>query len=406
MSIRGRKMADIKQSNRRAILRMLHEEGAMSRKRLAQRLSLTPAAITLIVADLIEEGLLYEGETIVQSGTAGRREINLEINASRYVALGAAINIDEYILSVVTLSGVQIGKERLDPLVNADAEAVCNYIGDRLLIFAKQHVPEGAQIVGLGVSVRGIVDSQRGISIDSLGVWAQKDVDVKAYFEEFTPWRTIVNNNVHSIARAQMFLSRDPSNGNMLFIRSVQGIGAALTIDYKLLEGTHHRSGEIGHVCVEKDGLPCVCGERGCLETVASYQAIISQAQGALSETATPQLYALTGGKKDRVTFDLIDEAAARGDAPIAGIWNRAITLSADVLRMAIRLVDSQKIVLYGKMFENERYLNSLRMALEGEQAFQMTDMMIVKSSMNQVLDAIAAPILAVRDFIERGGMG
>lgn len=405
MPIRGKKMADIKQANRRAILRILHEDGPMSRKQLARRLSLTPAAITLIVADMIDEGILYEGETVVQKGTAGRREINLGIDSRRFIALGAAINMDETILSAVTLTGVQIVQQRMEPLPHASAEQVITHIARALGDFTRKYVLEGQRIVGLGVSVRGIVDGQRGVSVDSFGLWPQKNVDVRALFEKGTGWRTSVDNNVRSIAYAQMFLSSAPSDGNMLFVRSEHGIGAALMIDYKMFEGLHHRSAELGHICVEKDGLPCACGGRGCLETVASYQAIISAAQNALSKSDTPVLYSLCEGDPGRVTFGMVEQAARSGDQPIAFIWNRAVTLTADTLKMAIRLLDAQKIVLYGKMFESGRYLEELRAGLGSDRTFGVTDAMLEKSAMNQMLDPVAAPILAMRDFFDRGGL-
>lgn len=405
MPIRGKKMADIKQANRRAILRILHENGAISRKKLARRLSLTPAAITLIVADMIEEGILYEGATIVQSGTAGRREINLGIDTRRYIALGAAININETILSAVMLSGEQIVQERLDPIVGEDAETVVRHVAERLKEFTGRYVLDGQRIVGLGVSLRGIVDGQRGVSVESFGLWEQKNVDIRALFEQYTPWRATVDNNVRSIAYAQMFLSCAPSDGNMLFVRSEHGIGAALMVDYRLLEGNHHRSAELGHISVVPNGLPCACGGRGCLETVASYQAIMSAAQSALDKRLTPALYALCKGDREKITFGMIDEAVTKGDAPVKEIWERAVSLTAEALKMAIRLLDAQKIVLYGKMFEDTRYLDELRARLKSDRAFGVTDAMIEKSAMNQRLDPVAAPILAVRDFFDRGGL-
>ncbi len=405
MPIRGKKMADIKQANRRAILRILHEEGAISRKKLARRLSLTPAAITLIVADMIEEGILCEGATVVQSGTAGRREINLGIDTRRFIALGAAININETILSAVMLSGEQIVQERFEPVTGEDAETVVRHTAERLKEFTGRYVLDGQRIVGLGVSLRGIVDSQRGVSVDSFGLWEQKNVDVRALFEQYTPWRVTVDNNVRSIAYAQMFLSCAPSDGNMLFVRSEHGIGAAYMIDYRLLEGNHHRSAELGHICVVPDGLPCACGGRGCLETVASYQAILSASQAALHRYETPALYALCRGDREKITFGMIDEAVRKGDAPIRDIWERAVSLTAEALKMSIRMLDAQKIVLYGKMFEDTRYLDELRARLKSDRAFGVTDSMIEKSAMNQRLDPVAAPILAVRDFFDRGGL-
>ena len=74
MSYKGDNLMSVKRTNRSVALRALHEKGAMSRKRLAQSMNLTPGAITKIVAEMISDGLLSEGEMLT-SGNAGRREI-------------------------------------------------------------------------------------------------------------------------------------------------------------------------------------------------------------------------------------------------------------------------------------------------------------------------------------------
>ena len=100
----------VKRSNRSAALRILHEKGAMSRKRLAENMHLTPAAITKIVGEMLEEGLLLEGE-VLQSSGAGRREILIDLNPEAAVALGVLINLRQAIVSAVRLDGSVIFSE-------------------------------------------------------------------------------------------------------------------------------------------------------------------------------------------------------------------------------------------------------------------------------------------------------
>ena len=64
MTLAGDNLTRVKRTNRSALLRALHQNGAMSRKRLAQALSLTPAAITKITADMLHEGLIRERGTL------------------------------------------------------------------------------------------------------------------------------------------------------------------------------------------------------------------------------------------------------------------------------------------------------------------------------------------------------
>ena len=79
MPLEGDNMMSVKRNNRRAALRLLHEQGSMSRKRMAEFLGLTPAAITKIAGEMLSEGLLREGNA-VPSSSVGRREIMMDLN--------------------------------------------------------------------------------------------------------------------------------------------------------------------------------------------------------------------------------------------------------------------------------------------------------------------------------------
>ena len=107
MPFTGDNMMSVKRNNRSAALRLLHEEGSISRKHMAQKLGLTPAAITKIVGEMMGEGLLREGNT-VPSGNAGRREILVELNSHSRCALGVLINLRQAILSALWLDSTVI----------------------------------------------------------------------------------------------------------------------------------------------------------------------------------------------------------------------------------------------------------------------------------------------------------
>ena len=103
-------MMGVKRTNRSAALRILHERGSMSRKRLSETIKLTPAAITKIVGEMIAEGLLTEGSMLPGSG-AGRREVMVELNSRARAALGIFINLREAIVSAAWLDGAVIFSE-------------------------------------------------------------------------------------------------------------------------------------------------------------------------------------------------------------------------------------------------------------------------------------------------------
>ena len=112
MPFEGDNMMGVKRNNRSATLRILHEKGDMSRKRLAESIKLTPAAITKIVAEMISDGLVREGKMLPGDG-AGRREILVELDPSAGVALGVLINLRQAIVSAVRLDGAVLFSEEI-----------------------------------------------------------------------------------------------------------------------------------------------------------------------------------------------------------------------------------------------------------------------------------------------------
>ena len=90
----GDNMMGVKRTNRSAALRILHEQGSISRKRLAESIKLTPAAITKIVGEMIAEGIVVEGRTLPSDGV-GRREVMVELNSRARCALGVLINLNQ-----------------------------------------------------------------------------------------------------------------------------------------------------------------------------------------------------------------------------------------------------------------------------------------------------------------------
>ncbi len=405
MSYKGDNLMSVKRTNRSAALHALHEKGAMSRKRLAESMNLTPAAITKIVGEMISDGLLSEGE-MLPSGSAGRRETLVDINAQNACGLGVLIDLRKAILSATWLDGSVVFAEELPLPAEAPAEETARRLSARLLELTREHGLERERIVGLGIAVRGITSADGHIVRDSFGTLAETDYPLCALFEELTGLRCVMENNVRSLLAAQMFLSRDETTGSQFFLRCGYGIGAALSINGRIWHGVTAQCAEIGHIpVVHRGGKPCRCGKSGCLETVASPGSIREDAMEALSEERTPLLWRMAGerGAETLSVFDVFS-AASRGDEGAAAIVDRAVQELASAIKALIYLVDPGKIVLYGSLFEDAYYLARLSSELH-EGVDSRHSVHIEKSCYNQQLEDKAACLLAVQDFIDNGGI-
>ena len=405
MAHAGNNMMQVKRNNRSAALHLLHEEGSMSRKRLAENLGLTPAAITKIVGEMMGEGLLREGSA-VPSGNAGRREILVEMNPHCACALGVLINLRQAILSAVWLDGTVIFADEAELPLRADAESTVSMLSEKLLsLLDSSGIPKD-RVAGLGIAVRGICSSDGRSVVDSFGALSEGSFPLCEAFERLTGFRSTMANNVRALFAAQMFLSHDSAGGAQFFLRCEYGIGAALSIDGQIWHGVTEQCAEIGHIpVISRGGKPCSCGKSGCLETIASPMAICEDALSAFSETATPVLWNRCGRKKPaRLSLGEVLEAAASGDEGVGEIIDHAVKALGTALKAVIYLIDPGKIVLYGQMFDNAYYLSRLLSEMQ-EGVDTRHNAVIERSSYNHKLETKAAPLLAVEAFFSTGGL-
>ena len=405
MTFQGDNMMAVKRNNRSAALRILHEKGDMSRKKLAEYMQLTPAAITKIVAEMLGEGLLHEGDAVT-SGSVGRREIPVALNVRCVCALGMLINTRQAILSAVWLDGSVIFSEEIPLPPRAPADETVEMLTRRLLALAAEAGLERGSILGVGLAVRGVTSPDGRTVADSFGALREANYPICERVEELCGLRTVLANNVRALFSAQTFFSRDEAGGSQFFLRCEYGIGASLSIDGKIWHGVTEQCAEIGHIpVVRRGGKPCSCGKSGCLETIASPTAIREDALALLSPDKTPVLWNLWRGKKpDQLSVDDVFRAAASGDDGAATIVDRAVIALGSAVKAVVYLVDPGKIVLYGRMFENEYYLSRLLSELR-EGVDSRHTVTVEKSRYNHQLEDKAAPLLAVQDFFDRGGI-
>ncbi len=405
MRYEGDNMTGLRRGNRAAVLRCLQEQGDLSRKRLAELLGLTPAAMTKIVSELLSEGLVREGACLTGDG-AGRREILLQLEPRSRCALGVLLGLGGAVLSAVWLDGEEVFSETVPLPQRAPADATAERLARRLMSLADAHGLPREILLGVGIAVRGVVGGDDRSIENSFDALDAPNFPVCARFEAHTGLPAVLSNNVRALLAAQLFLTRPWEDGSCFFVRCHSGIGAAFASGGRVWSGDRRRCAEIGHIpVVARGGRLCHCGKRGCLETVASPSAIREDALSILSEEKTPILLRIVREKgADAVTvFDVLD-AAERGDPGAAAVTDRAAKALAASLKSVVRLLDPGRIVLYGGIFDHPTFLSRIVSEMETWQNGERP-VPVSQSAMNGMLEHKAACLLMAEHFLENGGM-
>ena len=321
------------------VLRALSEDGARSRSELVELTGLARATVGSVVDDLIDAGLVRKtGETSAPaaSGAArtGRPPQLLSLEPRAAYAAGVDIGHDHVRAILTDLVGAVLwdGSVQLD--VDTAPESA---LSSAVALLGQAIDAVGARrerILGLGLGIACPVDKSGALHAEGIMPgWVGRTPARELGERTGLPVRIINDANAGVLAERRFGAARDCAN--VVYLRLSSGIGAGVMCDGRMLLGHGGLAGELGHVGVEANGLVCRCGNRGCLETVASppaVAALLTRSWGRpVSTEELPEL--LQSG--DRGTLRAIEDA---GDAV-----GRALALT-------VMLLNPQLIVVGGDL--------------------------------------------------------
>jgi predicted NBD/HSP70 family sugar kinase len=182
--------------------------------------------------------------------------------------------------------------------------------------------------VGIGVGVGGHVDSRLGVCVHS-GIMGWDDVAIADRLGAATGLPVVVNNDVNTLAVAEQWFGKGRGVRSFAVVTMGTGVGCGLVLNERLHVGASGLAGEFGHLPLFPEGPLCTCGNRGCLEAVASFPAILrSLRDNGVRCRSIPQAMRLArqaetaAGSLARSAFTAAGTAVGRGIAALCNLLN------------------------------------------------------------------------------------
>ena len=211
-------------------------------------------------------------------------------------------------------------------------------------------------IASVGVGIPGIASAKTGeiIKCTNMG-WHH--VPFRDVFRTFLDKPVAIDNDANVAALAESVAGISAGTSSSVFITIGTGIGSGIILNGKIWSGAHHIGAELGHVIFDLDGVPCTCGNHGCLERYCSATALIRMAREAASEHPESMILELAKGDPARIEAKTLFDAARAQDPVAVSVYGRYISFLAQAVASVVNLLDPEIIVLGGGVSKARDFL-------------------------------------------------
>jgi predicted NBD/HSP70 family sugar kinase len=335
----------IRRHNLGLVLGLIHQDGALTRAELTQRLGVSRSTVGALVAELANLGLVDE---LVPAGGAGvgRPSHVVGPHTSGPFAVAVDIDVDRMTVAAVALGGTVLARDIVPITPGAGPAEVARLIVDVIPRLQSAGCPDSL-LAGIGVSVPGTVDRHTGrVGVAPNLGWI--DAPFGTTLEALTPHGipVLVGNDADLAVLAEQRRGSARDCDDVVLVLGRVGVGAGIIINGAQLRGHDGHAGEIGHDVVDAAGPPCHCGKHGCVETYVGDNALLRGAgyTGEPSAEAVAAVFdAAAAGKKAALhSVNAVADALGRALAALVNALNPQRVLLAGSLSRLLEVAQAQ----------------------------------------------------------------
>lgn len=263
----------VKNLNRMTVLNIIKESEPVSRKQLAKLTGLTPPAITGIVRELIDMGLVME--VGLEKSRGGRRPVKLRFNPNAGYIIGVEVTRYETKIGLADLKNYPKNIQTIEIDMTEPKVGI-----PKLIEVVNKTIAEGSSMgknfLGLAVAFPGLINIKDGSIKRSVNLGPQwSSFPVRRALEEGLGFPVFIENNSNASALGEQWFGIGKDYRDLVYINLGEGISAGIILNNRVLHGFQGHAGEIGHIVMQEGGPLCNCGNRGCLESICGIPALL-----------------------------------------------------------------------------------------------------------------------------------
>ena len=326
------------------ILKELYFDKVLSCADLSQRIKKSLPIVAKSINELISENYVTEVGQGPSSG--GRRPVMYSLKPHEKLIVAVAMDQLSTRIVIYDLMHNQLTEIRTIELKLEDnskalpglINLIDSYIGDSGL--------EKENIIGVGISMPGFVDVQKGINYSFLDAGGQS---LQKYIADKVGLPVYIDNDSCLIALAELKFGKARNKQNVMVINVAWGIGLGMILNGEIFRGHSGFAGEFSHIPTSNKGQLCSCGKRDCLETEASLVAVAKRAIEGIEQGRVSSLQQELHNNHTKLPGDLVMEAALKGDQFAIELLSEAGYAIGKGLAVLIHIINPSAIILSGR---------------------------------------------------------
>jgi predicted NBD/HSP70 family sugar kinase len=314
---------DLRRDNRSVLLWSLYFDQPCTRQELSQATGLSPASVSNVIRELIEEGVVAEAGAVDSDG--GRPRVLLRINRDYGYVIGVDVGETRVTVELFDLAMTERARADypLDPREHGVTTIVERILNGLSAVLAEAGV-DSAAVLGVGIGVPGVVEQGDEVLVHGQ-TYGWDAVPLERLLRAGTDLPLHIDNGANTMGRAEMWCGAGRGAQHAVVCLIGSGVGASIIAHGKTHRGSTSSAGEWGHTTIMVGGRGCRCGSQGCLEAYVGAEAVLDRygrsAPGQDEESALAALVdAAAEGQQDAVR--VLDETALYLGVGLADLIN------------------------------------------------------------------------------------
>jgi glucokinase-like ROK family protein len=376
--------------NRARIISLIRKQPGLTRSEISEISRLSKGTVSTVVAELLSEKFLWEEDRFTRS----QRNTRLRVNPKAGVAVGIELSADQCwaVLTDAEIHPVKHLQRTLASVhVEETVETLSSIIGELL-----SGVDE--RCLGVAIAIAGTIDTAGQMLKYSENLqWS--DVPLASLLSGAVGYPVTLINRSRAGVLGEHWYGAGAGLEDIIYVSISSGIGAGILIGGHLFTGSNDAGGELGHTTVLPDGPLCVCGNQGCLETLASMPAIIRLIQNRIEDGEPSSVQRREDGS---LSYQAVLAAARDGDNLVLEEIKKAARTIGIAVANLVDLFNPQAVIIGGRLSEaGEVVVNIVRETVQ-RRSFHVSfsGVQILRNALEADSACIGACALVVNQYM------